>query len=135
MVVKSLEGKDREDGGGISGPKIIKLKLTYSANAPADLPTNMILKWGSLTHFKKDELIIRVYLWFVELNLAQMLRCEAGVYRQAAKFEELGIRVPKCYYVEDVYPGKASRGAIFDWLWSISDWFCSIFGRICSIFD
>eukprot|EP01046_Picozoa_sp_COSAG06_P078990 COSAG06_NODE_26510_length_613_cov_1.044747_1_plen_81_part_01 len=49
MVVKSLEGNDREDGGGISGPKIIKLKLTFDG-APADLPTKMVLKWGSLTH-------------------------------------------------------------------------------------
>lgn len=108
MVVKSLEGHDREDGGGISGPKIDKLELTYSEGAPANLPTKMILKWGSLTHFVQDELSIRVYLWIVELNLGQMLRCEASVYRQQAALAKQGIKVPQAYYVGDVYPRTAT---------------------------
>lgn len=108
MVVKSLEGCDREDGGGISGPKIVKLKLTYSEAAPADLPTNMILKWGSLTHFVRDELPVRVYLWLVEMNLGQMLRCEAGVYRQRDVLVKQGIKIPRAYYVGDVYPQTAN---------------------------
>ena len=108
MVVKSLEGHDREDGGGISGPKIVKLKLTYGEGAPADLPSNMIVKWGSLAHFIKDDLLIRVYLWLVELDLGQMLRCEAGVYRQQAVLTEQGIKLPKAYYVGDVFPRTAN---------------------------
>ena len=36
MMVTNMEGNELEDGGGLSGPKIIKLRMTFSSNAPAD---------------------------------------------------------------------------------------------------
>ena len=109
MMVDSLEGDAREDGGGISGPKILKLRLTYSANAPPGLPSTMIFKWGSYANFTATSLPIRAYLWFNSQSMEGMLRCEAAVYKEVTPLLEAGIRVPKCFYVGEVFP-KNRRG-------------------------
>lgn len=109
MVVMSLEGNEREDGGGISGPKIVKLRVGYSGEGVAVLPATVVVKWGSLAHFVPFELPIRVYLWYVGLSFEKMLRCEAAVYSNAKTLEDAGLRIPKILYNGVTFP-KGSDG-------------------------
>ena len=105
-MVANLEGTaEKEDGGGISGPKVLKMEIVYSEGAPAELPTRVVLKWGSLVHFSTYAFAIRLYLWYANVRLEEMLRCESSVYENAATLiKETGIRMPKCYYQGSSYP-------------------------------
>ena len=109
MMVTNMEGNELEDGGGLSGPKIIKLRMTFSSNAPADLPNSMICKWGSYAHFTESDLGIRLYFWFAALKFERVLRCESSVYRHRELLQQAGINVPRCFYTGDSYP-KDPRG-------------------------
>ena len=105
-MVSNLEGTaEKEDGGGISGPKVLKMEIVYGEGAPAELPTRVVLKWGSLVHFSTYAFAIRLYLWYANVRLEEMLRCESSVYENAATLiKETGIRMPKCYYQGSSYP-------------------------------
>ncbi len=131
-MVSNLEGTaEKEDGGGISGPKVLKMEIVYREGAPAELPTRVVLKWGSLVHFSTYAFAIRLYLWYADpavcvcacddvlalrlgrgrcgryanVRLEEMLRCESSVYENAATLiKETGIRMPNCYYQGSSYP-------------------------------
>ena len=105
-MVSNLEGTaEKEDGGGISGPKVLKMEIVYGEGAPAELPTRVVLKWGSLVHFSTYAFAIRLYLWYANVRLEEMLRCESSVYENAATLiKETGIAMPKCYYQGSSYP-------------------------------
>ncbi len=115
VVALTLSGETREDGGGLSGPQIVRLQLTYEG-CPG--PWQMILKFGNWS----DKRQMPAWPW--KTRLVQVLghmRLEDQFRSEIQFYQEIlphigGVQTPKVYYaaVSDVRNVSGWSYALFD---------------------
>jgi thiamine kinase-like enzyme len=97
VVAFTLSGEAREDGGGLSGPKIVRLKLAYEGGAG---PEQMVVKFGNW--FDKQQmppwpLKIRLIQAIANLRLEDQFRSEIRFFQDIRPHIH-GVLLPKVYY-------------------------------------
>ena len=98
VVAMTISGEAREDGGGISGPQIVRLALTYDGDPG---PAQLIAKFGNW----QDK--HQMPAWPLSIRLIQVLghmRLEEHFRSEVAFFQHIrphvrGLLLPKIYYV------------------------------------
>jgi hypothetical protein len=97
MVAFTLSGEVREDGGGLSGPQIVRLQLAYEGGPG---PTPMVLKFGNWSDRRQ------MPAWPWKTRLVQVLgdmRLEDQFRSEIQFFQKIqphigGVQTPKVYY-------------------------------------
>ena len=97
IVAFTLSGEAREDGGGLSGPQIVRLKLAYEGGTG---PEQMVVKFGNW--FDKQQMPA----WPLKTRLIQAignLRLEDQFRSEIKFFQDIwphinGVLLPKVYY-------------------------------------
>ncbi len=97
MVAFTLSGEAREDGGGLSGPQIVRLLLAYEGGSG---PAQMVLKFGNWS----DKQQMPAWPW--KTRLVQVLghmRLEDQFRSEIQFFQKIqphigGVQTPKVYY-------------------------------------
>lgn len=97
VVAFTLSGEAREDGGGLSGPQIVRLKLAYEGGTG---PEQMVVKFGNW--FDKQQMPA----WPLKTRLIQAignLRLEDQFRSEIKFFQDIwphinGVLLPKVYY-------------------------------------
>ncbi|ETW96109.1 MAG: hypothetical protein ETSY1_27930 [Candidatus Entotheonella factor] len=97
MVVFTSSGETREDGGGLSGPQIVRLQLTYEGGSG---PAQMVLKFGNWA----DKQQMPAWPWKTRLvqvlghmRLEDQFRSEIQFFQKIQPY--IGdVQTPKVYY-------------------------------------
>jgi len=115
IVALSVTGEARDDGGGLSGPQIVRLKLTYEGGAG---PAQMVVKfgnWGDKQHMPAWPWQSRLLQVIGNLRLEEQFRSEVTFY-QDIRPHICGVRLPKVYYVAmtDAPPVSTWSYVLFD---------------------
>jgi hypothetical protein len=115
VVAFTLSGEAREDGGGLSGPQIVRLKLAYAGGAG---PEQMVVKFGNW--FDKQQmpawpLKTRLIQAIGNLRLEDQFRSEIKFYRDIWPHIN-GVLLPKVYYaaIADIPNVKTWSYVLFD---------------------
>jgi hypothetical protein len=98
IVTVSVTGEAREDGGGLSGPQLVRLRLAYEGGAG---PAQLVAKFGNWGD-KQD-----MPAWPWQSRLIQVvgnLRLEEQFRREILFYQDVhphlqGLRLPRVYYV------------------------------------
>lgn len=115
VVATTLAGKTREDGGGLSGPQIVRLQLTYEGRPG---PAQMVLKFGNWA----DKQQMPAWPWKTRLvqvlghmRLEDQFRSEVQFYREIQP-RTGGAQTPVVYYaaVSDAPNVPGWTYALFD---------------------
>lgn len=115
VVAFTLSGEAREDGGGLSGPQIVRLKLAYEGGTG---PEQMVVKFGNW--FDKQQMPA----WPLKTRLIQAignLRLEDQFRSEIKFFQDIwphinGVLLPKVYYaaLSDSPNAQAWSYVLFD---------------------
>jgi len=98
IVTRSVTGEAREDGGGLSGPQLVRLKLAYEGGAG---PTQMVAKCGDWG----DKQYMPAWPWKSRLiQVVGNLRLEEQFWSEILFYQDVhphlqGLRLPRVYYV------------------------------------
>ena len=98
LVTVSVTGEAREDGGGLSGPQLVRLQLAYEGGAG---PAQMVAKlgdWGDKQHMPAWPWQIRLLQVVGNLRLEEQFRREILFYQDVHPHLR-GLRLPRVYYV------------------------------------
>ncbi len=98
VVALTLAGEIREDGGGLSGPRIIRLRLTYDRG---NGPPQMVAKFGNWLdkqHMSAWPWKIRLIQVVGNMRLEDQFRSEI-IFYQGVQPHINGILTPQVYYV------------------------------------
>jgi hypothetical protein len=115
VVAMTLSGEAREDGGGISGPQIMRLALTYDGGTG---PAQLIAKcgnWQDRHQMPAWPLKSRLLLVLGRMRLEEQFRSEVTFF-QHIRPHLRGLLLPQIYYVamEAVRPVSAWSYVLFD---------------------
>jgi hypothetical protein len=97
LVAFTLSGEAREDGGGLSGPQIVRLQLTYEGGSG---PTPMVLKFGNwadkrqMPTWPRKTRLIQV---LGRMRLEDQFRSEIQFFRKIQPHIS-GVQTPQVYY-------------------------------------
>jgi hypothetical protein len=97
LVAFTLSGEAREDGGGLSGPQIVRLRLAYAGGSG---PLQMVLKFGNwadkrqMPPWPRKTRLIQV---LGHMRLEDQFRSEIQFFRQLQP-HIAGVQTPKVYY-------------------------------------
>lgn len=97
VVTFTLSGEAREDGGGLSGPQIVRLQLTYEGGTG---PAQMVLKFGNWS----DKRQMPAWPWKTRLvQVVGHMRLEDQFRSEIQFFQEIqphigGVKTPQIYY-------------------------------------
>jgi hypothetical protein len=98
LVTCSVTGEAREDGGGLSGPQLVRLQLAYEGGAG---PAQMVAKWGDWgdkQHMPAWPWKSRLIQVVGNLRLEEQFRSEILFYQDVHPHLQ-GLRLPRVYYV------------------------------------
>jgi Ecdysteroid kinase-like family len=98
IVTVSVTGEAREDGGGLSGPQLVRLQLAYEGGAG---PPQMVAKfgdWGDKQHMPAWPWQIRLIQVVGNLRLEEQFQREILFYQDVRPHLQ-GLRLPRVYYV------------------------------------
>src|SRR5262245_45170153 len=98
IVTVSVTGEAREDGGGLSGPQLVRLQLAYEGGAG---PAQMVAKfgdWGDKQHMPARPWQLRLIQVVGNLRLEEQFRSEILFYQDIHPHLQ-GLQLPKVYYV------------------------------------
>ena len=98
IVTVSVTGEAREDGGGLSGPQLVRLRLAYEGGAG---PAQMVAKfgnWGDKQHMPAWPWQSRLLQVVGNLRLEEQFRREILFYQDVHPHLQ-GLRLPRVYYV------------------------------------
>ena len=98
VVTFSVSGEARDDGGGLSGPQIVRLQLAYEGGAG---PAQMVAKygnWGDKQHMPAWPLQSRLIQVIGHLRLEEQFRSEMTFYQDIHPYIQ-GAQLPRVYYV------------------------------------
>ena len=115
IVAVSVSGEVRDDGGGLSGPQLVRLQLAYEGGAG---PGQMVAKcgnWGDKEHMPAWPLKSRLIQVIGNLRLEEQFRSEMTFYQDIHPHMQ-GVRLPRVYYVgmTDAPPVRAWSYVLFD---------------------
>jgi Ecdysteroid kinase-like family len=108
IVACSASGEARDDGGGLSGPQIVRLKLAYDGGVG---PAQMVVKfgnWGDKQQIPAWPLQGRVIQVVGNLRLEEQFRSEITFYKDIHPHIR-GVRLPTVYYVAMVDAPQVSK--------------------------
>jgi Ecdysteroid kinase-like family len=115
VVAVSASGEARDDGGGLSGPHIVRLQLTYNGGAG---PAQMVVKFGNWRDKQQ------IPAWPLKSRLMQVvgqMRLEAQFRREVTFYQDIqphirSVRLPTVYYVAlmDAPPVNKWSYVLFD---------------------
>ena len=97
LVTVSVTGEAREDGGGLSGPQLVRLQLAYEGGTG---PVQMVAKFGDWG----DKQAMPAWPWQIRLIqvvgnlLEEQFRREILFYQDVHSHLQ-GLRLPRVYYV------------------------------------
>ncbi len=97
VVAFTLSGESREDGGGLSGPQIVRLQLTYEGGTG---PAQMVLKFGNWS----DKRQMPAWPWKTRLvQVVGHMRLEDQFRSEIQFFQEIqphigDVQTPNVYY-------------------------------------
>jgi hypothetical protein len=98
VVAFSALGEAREDGGGLSGPQLVRLQLTYEGGTG---PAQMVVKfgnWGDKQHMPAWPWKSRLIQVLVNVRFEEQFRSEIMFYQHIQPHLH-GVRLPTVYYV------------------------------------
>jgi Ecdysteroid kinase-like family len=115
VVAVTVSGDTREDGGGLSGPQIVRLRLTYAGGTG---PAQLIAKFGNWqdTHqMPAWPLKSRLLQVLGRMRLEEQFRSEVRFFQHIAPHLR-GILLPKVYYaaLSDARNAGAWAYVLFD---------------------
>ena len=115
VVAVSASGEDRDDGGGLSGPQLVRLQLAYEGGTG---PARMVVKfgnWSDTQHMRAWPWKSRLLQVLVNLRFEEQFRSEITFY-QHIRPHLRGVRLPAVYYVAMVDAPTVSSWAyiLFD---------------------
>ena len=97
LVTVSVTGEAREDGGGLSGPQLVRLQLAYEGGTG---PVQMVAKFGDWG----DKQAMPAWPWQIRLiQVVGNLRLEEQFRREILFYQDVhshlqGLRLPRVYY-------------------------------------
>jgi hypothetical protein len=98
VVAVSASGEARDDGGGLSGPHIVRLQLAYEGGTG---PAQMVVKfgnWGDKQHIPAWPLKSRLMQVVGQMRLEEQFRSEVTFYQDIQPHIR-SVRLPTVYYV------------------------------------
>ena len=98
VVAVSASGEARDDGGGLSGPQLVRLQLTYEGGTG---PARIVVKfgnWGDKQHMRAWPWKSRLIQVLVNLRFEEQFRSEISFYQDIQPHLR-GVRLPTVYYV------------------------------------
>src|SRR5262245_9943771 len=98
LVTVSVTGEAREDGGGLSGPQLVRLQLDCEGGTG---PAQMVAKvgdWGDKQHMPAWPWQLRLIQVVGHLRLEEQFRREILFYQDVHPHLQ-GLRLPRVYYV------------------------------------
>jgi len=98
VVAVSASGEARDDGGGLSGPQLVRLQLTYEGGTG---PARIVVKfgnWGDKQHMRAWPWKSRLIQVLVNLRFEEQFRSEITFYQDIQPHLR-GVRLPTVYYV------------------------------------
>jgi hypothetical protein len=98
LVTVGVTGETREDGGGLSGPQLVRLQLAYEGGAG---PAQMVAKlgdWGDKQSMPAWPWQSRLIQVVGHLRLEEQFRREILFYQDVHPHLQ-GLRLPRVYYV------------------------------------
>src|SRR5207237_6653805 len=115
IVACSVTGAARDDGGGLSGPQLVRLKLAYEGGAG---PAQMVAKWGNWgdkQHMPAWPWKSRLIQVLGNLRLEGQFRSEIIFYQDVHPHLQ-GLRLPRVYYV-----AMTDAPLVSDWSYVLFD--------------
>jgi hypothetical protein len=115
MVVSTVSGEAREDGGGISGPQIVRLRLAYEGGGG---PSQMVLKFGNWS----DRRQMPAWPWKARLiQVMSNMRLEDQFRSEVQFFQRIrphisGFQTPTVYYA-----AMSDAPNVFGWTYALFD--------------
>ena len=99
VMAETRPGVEKPDGGGASGPSIVRLRLTWADGQFSETqPETCILKTEDNSKDPKFDLGVRVLFQFSKFIPVELQANECLWYKENSKLvTEKGYRMPKCY--------------------------------------
>ena len=115
LVALSVAGETRDDGGGLSGPQLVRLQLAYEGGAGPEQIVAKCGNWGDKQHMPAWPLQSRLLQVIGHLRLEDQFRSEMRFYQDIHP-HLAGLRLPRVYYVglTDGPPVRAWSYVLFD---------------------
>ena len=98
LVALSVAGEARDDGGGLSGPQLVRLQLAYEGGAGPEQLVAKCGNWGDKQHMPAWPLQSRLLQVIGHLRLEDQFRNEMRFYQDIHPHLQ-GLRLPRVYYV------------------------------------
>ncbi|KAJ9466809.1 hypothetical protein DIPPA_34139 [Diplonema papillatum] len=100
LSAPNIDGASRADGGGISGSRIVRLRLQYAAGSPklpGDAET-LVMKWTSFPHVPNLSFNLRIaQVLLFKVNHADLFRTEHYFLGKVKDVHSWGVQTPKTY--------------------------------------
>ena len=98
IVTVSATGEAREDGGGLSGPQLVRLQLTYEGGADLHRWWPSLGNWEDKQHMSAWPWQIRLIQVVGNLRLEEQFRSEIPLHQDVHPHLQ-GLRLPRVYHV------------------------------------
>ena len=100
MTAPNVDGVLRKDGGGVSGSRIVRLKLTYEegGNRLPDGADTLVMKWTSFKKVPPLHFNMRVaQVVLFNVNQADLFRTEYYFLTHVKDIHKWGVQTPVTY--------------------------------------
>eukprot|EP01060_Flectonema_neradi_P002913 TRINITY_DN11825_c0_g1_i1.p1 TRINITY_DN11825_c0_g1~~TRINITY_DN11825_c0_g1_i1.p1 ORF type:complete len:514 (+),score=64.75 TRINITY_DN11825_c0_g1_i1:48-1544(+) len=97
----NIDNEQRGDGGGISGSRILRLRLVYTSGTRKKLPNGadtLVLKWTSFRHVPPMPITLRIaQVILFKVDQANLFRTEHFFMRDVRDVHKWGVKTAKTY--------------------------------------